>query len=238
MQNVESYVTERPGLAPEIQCEPLPPFDRTNLEGVRHAFQSAVPCSFRQAWLDQEAAGFSPGAVRMGWRENSLLVFAELMDMDIFNGATKLNQRTWELGDVFEFFLKSSEKASYVEFHVTPNNQRLQLCYPDGGAAEWAQKMGRLEEFLVPGESFYSMTWVESRKCRWHVLAEIPALAVCGSNAPIENTRWRFSFGRYDYTRGVAEPVISSTSPHTKPDFHREHEWGVLTFKNSLVIVN
>lgn len=225
-------------MAPEIQCEPLPPFDRADLESVQRAFQPAMTCPFRQAWLDHEGAGFSPGTVRMGWHENSLLVFAELTDMDIFNGATKLNQCTWELGDVFEVFLQSLEKTSYVEFHVTPNNQRLQLRYPDRDAASWAQKTDRLEEFLIPGEVFYSMTWVESRKCRWHVLAEIPASVVCGSNAPVENTCWRFSFGRYDYTRGVAGPVISSTSPHCEPDFHRQQEWGVLTFKNSLVIAN
>ncbi len=235
---MELYVTERPGLAPEIQCEPLPPFDRTNLESVQRAFQSAVPCSFRQAWLDQEEAGFSPGTVRMGWRENSLLVFAELTDMDIFNGATKLNQRTWELGDVFEIFLRSSKKASYVEFHVTPQNQRLQLHYPDAGIAEWARKQGRLDDVFVRHEVFYSKTWVDARRNRWWVFAEIPAGEVSGSNEPVENTQWRFSFGRYDYTRGASNPVISSTSPHARPDFHCQHEWGVLTFKNSLVIVN
>jgi hypothetical protein len=238
MKNAESCVTERRDLTSEIQCELLPPFERTNLESVQRAFQSAVPCLFRQAWLDQVAAGFSPGTMRMGRRENSLLVFAELTDTDIFNEATKPNQRTWELGDVIEIFLRPSENASYVEFHVTPNNQRLQLRYPNGSAAGRAQKTGRLEEFLIPGEAFYSMTWVESRKCRWHVLVEIPASAVCGSNAPVENTRWRFSFGRYDYTRGVAKPVISSTSSHALPDFHRQHEWDVLIFKNSLVIAN
>jgi hypothetical protein len=238
MQNVELYVTERPGLAPEIQCEPLPTFDRTNLESVQRVFQSAVPCLFRQAWLDHEEAGFSPGAVRMGWRENSLLVFAELTDMDIFNGATKLNQRTWELGDVFEIFLRSSKKTSYVEFHVTPQNQRLQLHYPDASAAERVRKQGRLDDVFVRHEVFYSKTWVDARRNRWWVFAEIPAEEVCGSNEPVENTPWRFSFGRYDYTRGASNPVISSTSPHAGPDFHCQHEWGVLSFKNSLVIVN
>jgi hypothetical protein len=98
--------------------------------------------------------------------------------------------------------------------------------------------MGMLEDFFVRDEALHSMTWIESRMCQWYVYAEIPALAVCGSNESIENTQWRFSFGRYDYTRGVAEPIISSTSPHAKPDFHRHHEWGMMTFKNSLVIQN
>jgi hypothetical protein len=233
MQNAESCRTERPGPAPAILCEPLPAFDRTDLESVRRAFQSATPCLLQQALLDEEAVGFSPAVVRTGWRGSSLLVFAELTDMDIFNSATKLNQRTWELGDVFEMFLRSAEKGSYVEFHVTPNNQRLQVRYTDGGTAERARKRGRLEDVLVRDEAFHSMTWIENRTGEWCVYAEIPAVAVCGSNESIENTQWLFSFGRYDYTRGAKEPIISSTSPHAKPDFHRQHEWGVMTFKIS-----
>lgn len=231
MQNAEIYRTERPSLAPAILCEPLPAFNGTDLESVRRAFQFATPCLLQQAWLDDKAVGFAPTVVRMGWRGCSLLVFAELTDVDIFNSATKLNQRTWELGDVFEMFLRSALKESYSEFHVTPHNQRLQLRYNNGSAAEAARRIGNLEDILIWGDAFHSMTWIEKRICHWYVYAEIPALAVCGSDEPIENTQWRFSFGRYDYTRGVKEPVISSTSPHAQPNFHREHEWGVMTFK-------
>lgn len=232
MKTVELHRTERPGLAPAIRCEPLPAFNGTDLESVRSAFQSAMPCWFQQAWRDDETAGFSPAVVRMGWRGNSLLVLADLTDVDIFNGATQLNQRTWELGDVFEMFLRSTLKESYIEFHVTPHNQRLQLRYHNGRAAEAARRTGSLEDVLIWGEAFHSRTWIEKRTSHWHVYAEIPALAVCNSDEPIENTQWRFSFGRYDYTRGVNEPVLSSTSPHAKPDFQRQHEWGVVTFKN------
>ncbi len=231
MQNVESYRSRRAEAAPEILCEPMGAFDGTNLEEVRRAFQSVTPCSFGQAWLEEEQAEFSPATVRTGWRENSLLIFAELADRDIFNRATGLNQRTWELGDVFEIFLGSTEGASYIEFHVTPSNQTLQLRYGDGEAAVRARKSGELAEFLIVGKAFRSTTWIESHVRRWSVFAEIPASIVCGSHASIGNAPWRFSFGRYDYTRGAAEPCISSTSPHAQPDFHRRHEWGVLTFK-------
>ncbi len=233
MQNVETYRIRRVVPAPQILCEPLDAFDGTSLENVRRAFQSVTPCLLQQAWLHEDQAEFSPATVRTGWRENSLFVFAELADRDIFNGATELNQRTWELGDVFEIFLGPAESASYIEFHVTPGNQRLQLRYADGHSAARARKTGDLGEFLVPGEAFYSTTWIESHTRQWNVLAEIPASAVCGSNS-IGDTPWRFSFGRYDYTRGGMEPRISSTSPHAEPDFHRRHEWGVLTFKRRL----
>jgi hypothetical protein len=42
--------------------------------------------------------------------------------------------------------------------------------------------------------------------------------------------KWRFSFSRYDYIRGRREPMISSTSPHARPGFHRREEWGTLIF--------
>jgi hypothetical protein len=231
MQSVESYRRRPAVAAPEILCPPLGAFDGGNLEAVRRAFQSVTPCLFGQAWLDENQAEFSPATVRVGWRENSLLVFAELADRDIFNRATELNQRTWELGDVLEIFLGSAEGGSYLEFHVTPDNQRLQLRYVDGDSVARLRKTGDLKEFLIPGAAFHSATWIESRLQQWSVFAEIPAFVVCGSTAPIANTQWRFSFGRYDYTRGAAEPCISSTSPHVKPDFHRQHEWGILTFK-------
>lgn len=210
--------------------------DHTDLASVRQAFRFAAACPFQQAWLTANEVRFSPGAVRVGWRENSLLVFAELMDADIFNGATGHHQPLWELGDVFEMFFKSVDQESYVEFQVAPNNQRLQLHYPDARAVEWLRQQRSLDEVLVRTEAFDSRTWVE--KDRWHIYAEIPAHVICGAATPIEDTQWQFSFGRYDYTRGVAEPVMSSTSPHAKADFHRQHEWGVLTFDDSPTIFN
>jgi hypothetical protein len=234
MENTKSYATGLAGLQAEIRCETLPFFDHNDLESVRRVFQSFEPFPLQQAWLPKTQAGFSPGEVRLGWRGRSLMIFAELTDMDVFNDATGFNQYTWELGDVFEMFFQFAEMESYVEFHVTPNNQHLQLHYPTAGAAEWARKNERLTDFMIWNEEFHSKTWIESQMYRWYVFAVIPARAVCGSNESIKNTRWRFSFSRYDYTRGVKEPVISSTSCHAKPDFHRQHEWGVLIFKTHL----
>jgi hypothetical protein len=209
----------------------LPAFDPADLTSVRRAFQFIKPCLLQQAWLDDEEAGFSPGTVRVGSCGNSLVIFAELADADIFNDATTLNQRTWELGDVLEIFLGSLKKESYIELQVTPGNQRLQLRYSDAGSVGRARKTGEFQEFLIPGDVFQSRTWVDTKAGQWNVFAEIPGFIVCGSDESIGKTQWRFSFGRYDYTRGVKEPVISSTSPHVEPDFHRRHEWGVITFK-------
>jgi len=231
MQPVESYQRRRAAMPPQIFCGPLGEFDGANLQTVRRAFESATPCLLGQSWLEEEQAEFSPAHVRTGWRGHSLFIFAELADRDIFSHATGLNQRVWELGDAFEMFLAPNESGSYTELQVTPGNHRLQLRYGDSDSVARARRTGELGEFLVPGEAFRSTIWIESNLRQWNVLAEIPAFIVCGDNARIATEPWRFSFGRYDYTRGAAQPCISSTSPHAEPDFHRRHEWGVLNFK-------
>ena len=236
MQTTELLRKRKTSTAPVISCELLPDFDCSELESVRTAFQCATSCSFRQAWLDRDVESFCPGTVRVGWRESSLLIFAELMDTDIFNAATQLNQRTWELGDVLEIFIGEVGNGSYIELEVTPENQRLQLRFPDAAAVASLRNNGDLKQFLIRSEAFVSRTWINRQSGQWYVYAEVPASFVCGFNRPIANAQWRFSVGRYDYTRGVKEPVISSTSPHAEPDFHRQHEWGVMTFNNSFAI--
>jgi hypothetical protein len=60
------------------------------------------------------------------------------------------------------------------------------------------------------------------------VLAAVPAALAGADTGSLSGSSWRMSFSRYDYTRGSSAPVISSTSPHAAPSFHRQHEWGRL----------
>lgn len=230
---------------PQLHCRQLPAFDTDSLDAVRAAFVSAAGCAMRQAWLAKPEPDFTPAVVRAGWRANSLLVFAELEDADIFTRATAHNQRMWELGDVLEIFLSPEKSASYVEFHVTPNNLRLQLRFPDTATLRRAQTENRFDHLMLSDGVFYSRTWAQPENQKWFAFAEISANAVCGAvgvqasvcppDTPkrefqLAGMKWRFSFSRYDYVRGRGEPMISSTSPHAQPDFHRREEWGTLIF--------
>ncbi|MDB6018008.1 MAG: hypothetical protein JWR19_2497 [Pedosphaera sp.] len=221
----------QPDMKPSlIHCREFPAFAADNLESVRLAFRGATPCSLRQAWLQKEETDFAPAMVRVGWRSESLLIFAELTDVDVYNQATSLNQRIWELGDTFEIFLRPVTQESYVEFHVSPNNQRLQLRFKDAGALDHVRKTGSIESVVVVGEAFRSTTWVRPETQQWFAYAEIPASSVSDRSGPLNGCQWSFSFSRYDYTRGRKEPVISSTSGHAQPNFHRQHEWGMMNF--------
>lgn len=215
-----------------IECRELLPFDTTNLDAVGRAFQSEKPLGLRQAWLPDPEAAFAPGCVRVGWLDDALLVFAELTDVDIFTNATTPNQRLWELGDAFEIFLQSAGETSYVEFQIAPNNLRLRLRYMDDTQVELVRSSGSVQPFLISDEVFHSATWVRPVEAKWFVYASIPMASVCEKAGPLAGKQWRFSFSRYDYTGDRHEPVVSSTSPHARVDFHSQKEWGTMRFQS------
>lgn len=219
-----------PGRETGAPTATLRPFAAADLPAVRRVFASAPVCALRQSWRTELEADFAPATVRTGWRDESLLVFAELEDADIFTSATQPNERLWELGDALEIFLRPAGQQAYSEFQVAPNNQRLQLRYASADALARARKSNSLAEALVPGPAFQSRTWVLPGTRAWQALVEIPVASVLDHLDSLPGSQWHFSFCRYDYTRGRIEPVISSTSALAQPDFHRLAEWGTLNF--------
>jgi hypothetical protein len=203
---------------PPLRCQILPSFDPENRDSLLAAFAGISPIEMGQAWLAAPDPDFLAAEVRVGRRGNSLIVSATMPDLDIFTKTTDANQRTWELGDVFEMFLKPEGEVFYRELHITPANTRTQLAI----AAE-----GATGEFLPDG-IFASHVWIESG--HWQVFAAIPSEVVTGREEISPGEKWRFSFCRYDAFQDGRQPILSSTSPHPVPKFHRPAEWGVMVF--------
>jgi hypothetical protein len=174
----------------------------------------------QQGWMETPQPGFLPAEIRVGWTSSRLVVLAEIPDQDIFTLATGPNQRTWELGDVFEIFLQAEDRSDYVELHVTPPNFRLQLHI---------ESLGKPATQLDDGV-FSSQVEIDAANQRWTVYAEVPASLVSGRDHIRPGESWRFSFSRYDASRNGRPLVLSSTSPHQAVNFHRTHEWGKITF--------
>jgi hypothetical protein len=215
---------------PQIVCPELPAIETAELNAVIQAFRAAPACKLRQSWLVEPRWDFASATVRAGWREDSLQLLAELHDADIFTFARQPNERLWELGDTLEIFLRPAGQSAYAEFQVAPNNQRLQLQFANAAFAAETRKSGAFASALVRELSFQSSTWVRPDLGCWYALLEIPASSVSDNPHPLPGSEWHFSFCRYDYTRGCPEPVISSTSAHSRPDFHRQEEWGAMRF--------
>jgi len=229
MSIVGNLMEEKRRIGPSLSCRPVRHLDTHTLEDVRRAFRPFVSCPLQQSWQRKPSNAFAPASVWVAWCDHELFVYAELVDADVCTEASGPNQRLWELGDAFEIFLGENGDDAYVELQVSPNNQRLQLRYESQKALEYARRHNDLNAALTPREAFRSKVWIGSGE--WHVFAAIPAALVCGGRTPLPGSCWRYSFSRYDYTSGNGEPVISSSSPHARADFHRKHEWGHLYFK-------
>ena len=216
-----------------VNCNFLPPFDKTSLAEVRLAFRQSSVIELGQSWLSKHEGWFRPATVRIGWQNEDLLVLAEMDGNDVFSLATALNQKTWELGDAFEIFLRPVQQSAYLEFHVTPNNQRLQLRFPDAEAVRGAKLSGDFQPFFLDGNVIESSSWVRPEEHRWIAFARIPATAVCDSPQPLAGQKWFFSFCRYNYRRDSEAPILSSSSPHQEADFHCQSAWRMMNFAGS-----
>jgi len=218
--------------SPQIACPELPAIETTaDLIAVIHAFRAAPVCKLQQAWRTEPEPGFAPATVRVGWRDNTLLLLAELEDADVFTFARHNNERLWELGDTLEIFLRAADQPAYSEFHVAPNNLRLQLGFTSADHSEQARRNGSFASLIVHDITFNSRTWVLPKINCWYAFVEIPVASVSHAPDCLTGLKCQFSFCRYDYTRGCPVPVISSTSAHSRPDFHCREEWGTLRFQ-------
>jgi 2-hydroxy-3-oxopropionate reductase len=218
-----------PGL-PVVTCAEVSPIDVTDVTvgNLRRILSWSQPLVLRQAWRDGDEPAFLPAVVRTAWHGDRLYVFADLFDADVTTGAARAGERFWELGDTFEMFWQRDGVASYVECHVTPTNLRLQLRFPDGGPAALAVHGDPVAAALIPGDGFESRAWGREDGRGWVVFAAVPAGLAGARDTSLAGSTWRFSFSRYDYSEGTSVPVLSSTSPHAVPSFHRRHEWGRL----------
>ncbi len=204
---------------PEVQVS-----ESSDWAEIEKAFGAAPSFQFSQSWREGDEAGFRAGTVKMGWRGEHFLVFAELKDDLVMTRATARNEMLYTLGDVFEVFAGVKGNGAYIEYHVAPNNTILQLSFTEANAFKsGAAKFLRIENDSV----------LKARKVAggWQVFAAIHKDAVSGSAGSLKGHEWEVNFGRYDYSKQGLPPVLSSTSPLTALSFHRRMEWRTIRFE-------
>lgn len=172
----------------------------------------ALPFTLGQPWNAAPEPGLRPTRVHATFAAQALRVQADLDDDDVFTLATAHNQRTWELGDAFEIFVRRDDQEAYTEVHVTPKNWRLHLRF-----ADFAQhrRIAGIDEVAADPDRI--VTTAERTPAGWRATAVVPVPAGPGDLL-------RVSFCRYDASRGQP-PVLSSSSPHPVLAFHRPREW-------------
>lgn len=184
-----------------------------------------------------EGKPFQAAQVVLSHDSHHLYIVAKLNDLDIFNRATQMNERTWETGDVFEIFLRPESQDAYYEFHITPENQIMQVRFDSAAHYERMRQSPNNVEFfqnlLIPEQKIQTQTSVHHLENCWVVLTAIPNSLICEQFSWKEDQSWLVSFCRYDYTTGESKPVLSSTSSLSTaaaPNFHDQTFWRRLIF--------
>jgi hypothetical protein len=214
-----------------IRCPQLPEMDTSGWEAIECGFREAPVLVFHQPWLVKQEPGFPEGRVRIGWRGDRFLYFAELEDRDVMTRADRRNQRLWDLGDVLELFAGVRGHPSYIEYHAAPNALTLQLRFPSSEAFEQLREGSSLEPMIVIDDA--AMVQTRTTGGGWEVYGELPTASVWGGRPPADSLSgqvWDVSFGRYDHSRDSEKPILSTTSPLTQAAFHRRREWRQVEF--------
>lgn len=214
-----------------VSCPEIAPFDSSNWRQIALAFRHAPVWKFDQSWREKRERGFRGGKVRIGWRGDRLLYFADLSDGEVTIRARKRNDPMWVMGDVLEVFAGVQGQPSYIEYHTAPNGLVLQLFWPDAAALQKTRRPDGLKPFMKTDDS--AVATVRRTRGGWQVYGEIPAASVWGRKprqASLEGQVWDLSFGRYDYPDGDGAAILSSTSPLTQAAYHRRHEWRQIRF--------
>lgn len=200
-------------------------------EEIHRALAPGFLQTLGQPWLAQPDPRFAPGVVRIGLQGTNLLLLAELTDLEPANRAAGWNEPTWKLGDVLELFFQAEEPLAedYYEFHVTPENQRLQLHFPSGDVfRQTCRGVVPLSTCHVNESLFESRVRIAPARDRWEVFMRIDLAPLFPDSAGVPG-KIRFLVSRYDYQPGEAMPVRScnEASRLLCPDFHYRPAWTV-----------
>lgn len=153
--------------------------------------------------------------MRLGWNASGFWVLAAMDDDSIVSRATGNNQRLWNLGDVFEIFVRDLSGEEYLELHTDPNGHWLQLRFASERIfPKLKTREVKIDDLLVEEPLFHSKARV--RDGGWDVLACVTGL---------RGRTLRASFSRYDYGETAGDPVLSSTSAHREVNFHDQTGW-------------
>lgn len=192
--------------------------------------KASIIDKFPSFWAGTPSSGST--RARLLWDDQALYFAAEMTDNELRAFGTKHNDKLWN-GDVFELFFKpDAEKPAYYEFEVNPHSAVLELAFPRRGfdfdtlaarPASGIQVIAKIDGTLdAPGD----------RDRGWTVEGRIPwtTFAPTGGK-PAPGSSWDFALCRYDYGPEGTEPVLTSSAPLRRPNYHRYEDYGHLTFE-------
>lgn len=185
---------------------------------------------FSAFWKGEEVG---PKTVaRLVWDEEALYFAATMTDGELRAHGVKRNDFLWE-GDVFELFFKPrADGPEYYEFQANPRSVIFETAIPKRGSDFLKLLSQPPSGMRVAAVVDGTLDRPGDRDRGWSVEGRIPwsAFAMTGGR-PEPGAAWLFALCRYDYGPEGTEPVLMSSAPLTRGNYHRYEDYGRLRFE-------
>jgi Carbohydrate family 9 binding domain-like len=168
------------------------------------------------------------------WDDDALYYAASMADAELRSFGTRRNDTLWD-GDVFELFFKpNADKPEYFEFQANPRMLVFEMAFARRGANppdfKTAPLLGNKAVVVLKG----TLDQPGDRDLGWSVEGRIPWSAFAtGGGKPSPGDEWLFALCRYDYGPDGTRPVLMSSAPLSKSQFHRYEDYGKLRFEGA-----
>lgn len=187
--------------------------------------------NFGRPWLpENERKPKTVTKARTLWDKDSLYIFADLEDHDLYADLLNHDDRTW-LNDVFEMFFRPDDtKPPYYELQVNAAGTMLDIYFQRKGV--------NFDQAKADGEFHWEAKVIrrgtlDNRTDRdegWTAECRIPWTDfVRTGGRPAEGDMWRFALCRYDYTLNE-KPETTTAAPLSQPSFHLLEDYARLKF--------
>jgi hypothetical protein len=194
-------------------------------------WQDAAPITRFASYWDNKTP--RPGTrAYFVWDDEALYYGGTMTDAELRAYGKHRNDSLWD-GDVFEMFFKpSAEKPEYFEFQANPKELIFECYFPRRGAYpkdfQQAPRLGNTAVVRLDG----TLDHPGDKDRSWTVEGRIPWTAFRPSGGkPKPGDEWRFAICRYDYGPEGTKPVLMSSAPLTKANFHQHEDYGKLRFE-------
>jgi hypothetical protein len=176
---------------------------------------------------------------KLTWDDNSLYLFATVVDNDVFSPFKKTDDKLWEADCVEMFVDADGNRSGYIEMQWNPNNARFDSWFTTTRAAPRDDSFdsGAQSAVMVRGTADVAGDSDQG----WDVEIAIPWAAVRGKDAnmkihtpPMAGDRWRLNVIRVD-KRGQSI-IASSWGRIGNEDFHALDRMLTVVFADTPVV--
>jgi hypothetical protein len=200
--------------------------------------------TYDQSRLDKGMQVVEGGYGQFAWDDSALYVATAFVDSDVYTRVTGDNQKTWDLGDVAEWFLGACDGSYYWEMHVCPPGYRtgFLLTAPRVGKPlepltyTAAAKVGSVPvgsvplsgsaekgtDPLSPGKTGTDpLSSTGGKAPGWSAEFRMTWEALRQVNPKFgPQTPWRCLVARYNYNRSGPKPELSMYPAQPRLDYH------------------